>query len=352
MANDIPDSIALATDEYPSGRSRIWTDIDLDKEGKSVGYLRLNISVHEHSGRWIPIPIAVFKNGPGPRILLAGGVHGDEYEGQIMAMNLLRTLDIENVKGEIIILPAANAPAAYAGRRDSPLDGGNLNRLFPGDPNGSPTMQIAYFIESVLLPRVDYLFDFHSGGSANEYIPSAHVYFTPDKEKFDRLLHLLKVFGMPTSLVLRGLMGNDQRSIGASDRNGVLRFSSELGGANRVSIEALRAAEEGLARLLFEVGALRKPLTTALPPPIRLLRRLPNRQYVYAMAAGLFQPYVELGEEVKTGQPAGAIHFPETPWREPEIATFADSGIVYAVRSLARTELGDRLFILAVPWSE
>lgn len=339
-----------STDTNPKGVSRIWTDIDLDRDGKSVGYLRLNHSIHEHSGMWIPIPVAVFKNGPGPRILLLGGVHGDEYEGQVMLMKLMRTLDIENVKGTLIILSAANAPAAYAGRRVSPIDNGNLNRLYPGDPNGSPTQQIAYFIEHVLMPQVEYVFDFHSGGSSNEYMASAHVYHSEDTAQFERLLRLLEVFGMPTSLVLKGLMDHDKKIIGACERKGVLRFSSELGGANRVSVQALRLAEQGLARLLFEVGALRKPITNVPAPPIRLMTRLPNRKYIYAMATGLFEPFVELGEEVKAGQMAGAIHFPDTPWREPVVCTFADSGTVYAVRPLARTELGDRLFILAVAW--
>jgi predicted deacylase len=53
-----------------------------------------------------------------------------------------------------------------AGMRTSPLDEGNLNRSFPGDPYGGPTAQIADYIESVLLPQCDFVFDFHSGGSS------------------------------------------------------------------------------------------------------------------------------------------------------------------------------------------
>jgi predicted deacylase len=340
----------ISRDEYPRGATRLWSDIDIDREGRTVGYLRLNHSTHEHGGAWIPIPVAVFRNGPGPRVLLTGGVHGDEYEGQVMLMKLIRTLQVSNVRGHLIILPATNAPAVYAGRRTSPIDGGNLNRLFPGDPNGTPTQAIAHYIESVLLPKVEYLFDFHSGGSASEYMPSAHVYYSEDDKKFAQAIRFLEVFGMPTSIVLKGLMGKDQKIIGACERNGVLRFSSELGGASRVNVDAVRRAEHGLARLLYEVGALKEPITDEPAPPIRLLRRLPQRQYVYAMASGVFEPFWELGQSVRAGQPAGAIHFPEAPWREPEIATFPADGTVYAMRPLARTILGDMLFILAVPW--
>ena len=103
------------------------------------------------------------------------GNHGDEYEGQVALGKLIRSLEPAEVSGRIIILPSANFPAAMAGMRTSPLDEGNLNRSFPGDPYGGPTAQIADYIESVLLPQCDFVFDFHSGGSSLTYVPSALI---------------------------------------------------------------------------------------------------------------------------------------------------------------------------------
>lgn len=100
------------------------------------------------------------------------GNHGDEYEGQIAYANLLRTLDPGDVSGRLIFLTSANYPAAVAGTRTSPIDEGNLNRSFPGDPDGGVTAQIAWYIENILLPQCDYVFDLHSGGSSLMYIPS------------------------------------------------------------------------------------------------------------------------------------------------------------------------------------
>jgi predicted deacylase len=335
---------------FPKGPSRIWTDIDLDREGKQLGYLRLNVSSHERAASFIPIPIAVFRNGEGPRILLLGGVHGDEFEGQIMLMKLIRTLDIQNVRGQLIILPAANAPAAFSGRRTSPVDGKNLNREYPGDPRGTPTEEIAYFLDNALLPRVDYLLDFHSASQKTYIVPSAHVYYSPEPEKFARLTRMLEVFGMPDSVILQGLVDHDKKAIGACDRLGVLRFSSELGGGGGITIDALQRAEKGLGRLLHHLGALREPITQEPAPAIKLIRRLPNSRYVYAMAAGHFEPYVDIGAEVTAGQPAGAIHFPQEPWREPVIAKFTENATVHAIRRHACTEIGDMLFMLHVPW--
>ncbi len=344
-------SAQTSSSTLPKGPSRIWTDVDLDKEGKSLGYLRVNISVDGRASSFLPVPIAVFKNGPGPRILLLGGVHGDEFEGQVMLMKLIRTLDIANVKGHLIILSAANAPAAFAGKRTSPLDGGNLNREYPGDPRGTPTQEIAYYINEILLPKVEYLIDLHSGNDSAYFTPSAHVYQHHDPATFERLLEMLRVFGMPNSVILKGLVDHDKKAIGACDRLGVLRFSTELGGGGGITVKALRRAEKGLARLLHHLGALRQPITDEPPEKVEFIHRLPNSEYVFAMASGLFEPYVKLGDAVKAGQPAGAIHFPDEPWREPWIAHFKRDAFVHAVRQLAHTQLGDMMFILHQPWT-
>ena len=156
-----------------TGRSRIVAEVDFDKNGRQHGFLRLFHSVHSSAYGFIPIPIVVLRNGDGPTALLVSGTHGDEYEGQVALCNLTKSLDPARIQGRVIILPAANFPAALAGRRTSPIDEGNLNRLFPGDPDGMVTEQIAYHIEHELVPMADLVCDLHSGGSSLMYVPSA-----------------------------------------------------------------------------------------------------------------------------------------------------------------------------------
>src|SRR6476646_5672842 len=104
-----------------TARSRLSPEIDLDRDGKQVGFLRLPHSVHRSAYGWIPIPIACIRNGDGPRVLLMAGNHGDEYEGQIAFAKLLRELEASDVRGRIIFLTSANFPAANAGMRTSPI---------------------------------------------------------------------------------------------------------------------------------------------------------------------------------------------------------------------------------------
>jgi predicted deacylase len=153
----------------PRAANPIRSEIDLDANGKQTGYLRLPHSVHRSAYGWIPIPIASIRNGDGPVMLIMAGNHGDEYEGQIIVSQLIREIQPQMVRGQLILLPMANFPAAEAGLRTSPLDEGNLNRTFPGNPAGTPTELIADYIEHTLLARADYLVDLHSGGSSLLY---------------------------------------------------------------------------------------------------------------------------------------------------------------------------------------
>ncbi len=163
-------------------RTRLFSDVDFERNGKQVGWVHMPHSVTRSAYGNISIPIAVFKNGTGPTAFLMAGNHGDEYEGQIALCKLIRTLDPARLQGRVIIMPAANLPAALASARVSPIDQGNLNRAFPGDPDGTPTEQIAYYIDQVIYPITQYHHDLHSGGSSLDYIPFASMRKTNDAQ--------------------------------------------------------------------------------------------------------------------------------------------------------------------------
>ena len=133
----------------------ILTTIDYEKEGKQTGYLRLPHSVHRSAYGWLPFPVACIRNGEGPTTLLLSGTHGDEYEGQVTLSKLIHQLEPKDIQGRLIILPMLNFPAAKAGLRTSPIDELNLNRVYPGDPEGTPTLVIAHYVENFLMPMAE-----------------------------------------------------------------------------------------------------------------------------------------------------------------------------------------------------
>jgi predicted deacylase len=211
---------------------------------------------------------------------------------------------------------------------------------------------IAHFIESVLLPMADVAIDLHSGGSSLMYIPSALARRAKSKGDRAETVKLMEIFGAPVSMLIDAPQGEDRTLTGGAERVGVLHMGTELGGSGTVTPGALSVAEKGTARLLDHFGVLRKPLHNEKPGKTRLVVVAGPSYYTYAPDNGLFEPYVELGDDVKAGQAAGAVHFPDTPWREPTIAHFERDGVVVCKRIPGRTERGDCLFHLGSDHSE
>ncbi len=330
-----------------AARSRLIPEVDFNAEGRQTGFVRLFHSVHSSAYGFIPIPIVVLKNGEGPTALFVSGNHGDEYEGQVALCNLAKSLDPAAIKGRVIILPMANYPAAMAGKRTSPLDEGNLNRTFPGNPDGTVTQQIAFFIEHVLIPMADVVCDLHSGGSSLMYVPCALIKRTPDAKRHAQQLALLTAFGSPLAYMSGGGngTGTDSTLMGGVERAGKLAVGTELGGSGQVTPAALRIVERGLRNVLVHMGILPKKMRIK-GETTRFLDVGGPDYFVYAPDSGVFEPAVELGDEVKQGQLAGRIHFPETPWAPAVEFRFVRAGFVLCKRVPGRTSRGDCLFHL------
>ncbi len=327
-------------------KSRIWTELDFDKDGKQAGYLHLPHSVTRSAYGTIAIPCAVIRNGKGPSTLLMAGNHGDEYEGQIALCRIMRELQAEDIKGRIIIVPAMNLPAAMAGARVSPIDDLNLNRCFPGNPDGRPTEQIAYYIETVLAPMCQVWVDLHSGGGSLDYMPYAQVIISGDA-KLDKLaLDCLAAFGSPNS-VIQSFSDEKTMANSAAKRNKTVYFGTEAGGCGSVNVDGVKIAYEGTLRILAYLKQLAKDgKRVRIPPPPKATRwvEIASRDYyVYAPQAGLFEPKVKLGDDVKKGQLYGLIHFVDDPMREPVEVRFKATGILSCKRHPGRCERGDCL---------
>jgi hypothetical protein len=330
-------------------KSRLVPEVDFDRDGKQTGFIRLFHSTHDSAYGFIPIPIVVVKNGEGPTAFFSSGNHGDEYEGQVALTNLIKWLEPGMVKGRVIMLPMANFPAALAGRRVSPIDDLNMNRIFPGDPDGTVTRQIAHYIDSELITRADLVIDLHSGGSSLNYIPTALAKQSADPALYAKQLAALRAFGAPYTYIQGGAQGQggDQTLGSGADRRGRISLGTELGGAGAVNASGLAIAERGLRNLLVHLGIIGREHWVEPPVATRFLDVRGPEMYVYAPEAGVFEPLVELGDEVVPGTPAARIHIPETPWLPPIEIAFKAAGIVMCKRIPARTKRGDCLFHLA-----
>jgi len=162
-------------------KNPIQPTIPLDQDGVHHGFLKLPYSRDDSAWGSIMIPITVIQNGDGPTGLLTGANHGDEYEGPVALQELAITTKPEDISGRLIIVPAFNYPAFRAGRRTSPIDQRNLNRVFPGRHDGSVTQKIADYFQRTLLPIADFAVDFHSGGKTLNFVPFACAHILQNK---------------------------------------------------------------------------------------------------------------------------------------------------------------------------
>jgi hypothetical protein len=220
----------MSASTSPNENSMITPTVDFDREGLNFGALRVPHSYDRSAYGHIPIPVAVAKRGSGPTVLLTGANHGDEYEGPIGLLKLIRGLDLSRLNGRLIVVPALNYPAFLAARRVSPIDQINLNRTFPGRRNGTVTEMIAHYVETVLLRMADYAIDFHSGGGSLNYLPTLLAPRSDDPAQHEKLDRLVAAFAAPRVLFIDGgrAMSGEDRVIGAAAaRNGVFFLTGE-----------------------------------------------------------------------------------------------------------------------------
>jgi len=320
----------------------VYSTINFEAEGKHLGYIHMPHSVHRSGYGVIPFPVASIKNGNGPCVLVMGGVHGDEYEGQLVVSELIRNTDPKDISGQMILMPMANFPAAEAGLRTSPIDEGNLNRLFPGDPNGTPTVAIADYIENTVMAKCDFVMDLHSGGESMTYAkPTGMMRIGTDDSQRDLKRKIIEAYGLPYFAIYNSEGGGF--SSAAAERQGALSIFAEFGGGGTVDPAILSMARGGVRRVLQTIGVLGGAVEPGTHPPTITF---PAAAYIFSPEAGVAELTACCGDSVSAGDIAARIHYPETPGKEPTEVRFEQDGVVLAVNLPARIKRGVCLYHL------
>jgi N-alpha-acetyl-L-2,4-diaminobutyrate deacetylase len=324
--------------------SPIRPSVDYDKDGVQHGFLRLPWSRDDSAWGAVMIPITVIRNGDGPTALLTGGNHGDEYEGPIALLKLANDLKPSEVSGRVIIVPAMNCPAFRAARRTSPIDAGNLNRLFPGRPDGSVTEKIADYFQRFLLPLADIVLDYHSGGRTLDFLPFAAAHELPDKEQESRCVAAMEAFNAPYSMKLLELDAVGMYDT-AAEELGKVFVTTELGGGGSASARSVRIADRGVRNLLIHAGILEGEIE--LQPTVRLA--MPGDDcYVISTSEGVIEMCRDLGEEVEADQPVARIYPADRTGTEPVVYRAGISGLLAARHFPGLIKSGDCLAVIAV----
>ncbi len=319
--------------------------IPLDQDGVHHGFLRLPYSRDDSAWGSVMIPITVIQNGVGKTALLTGANHGDEYEGPVALQELAFQTKAEDVQGRLIILPYFNYPAFRAGSRTSPIDRGNLNRAFPGRPDGTVTEKIADYIQRTLLPMADVAVDFHSGGKTLDFVPFAAAHLLDDAATQEACFAAMTAFNAPYSVQLREIDSVGMYDTAVEDMGKVL-VTTELGGGGSSTARSNAVAKKGLRNVLIHFGILNGEMQ--IDPSIPLT--MPDDDcYLFSESDGLFEMMIDLGDPVKAGDLIARIWPQDRTGIAPQEFRAKREGIVISRHFPGLIKAGDCVAVIGVP---
>jgi hypothetical protein len=239
-------------------------------------------------------------------LALTAGVHGMEYPPILALQKLLTALDPKTLSGTVIMVHVANMPS-FLGRTIyySPVDGHNLNRVFPGKADGTVSERIADVITREVIERATHVVDLHCGDGNESLRPYSYWITTgaPDVAQASRELAL--AFGMDRIIVDRERPTDAQASMYLSNTaitRGKPAITIEAGGMAESDAESVAIIERGIAGVLRHLQ-----MCADGPGPVETPQFLDRGEVLRAGVTGIFYPLVEKGQTVTEGTPIGRI---------------------------------------------
>jgi len=268
--------------------------------------------------------LAFYRFGSGkPRVLVTGAIHGDEVIGTYTIRNIVSSLARRSLKGSTIFLPVANPLAFRCRERASPVDGADLNRVFPGDEKGSVSERLAHSIWQEAT-QADYILDLHGCGmSCTPYVLCLH-------KEFDFVRGYVKRLAIPTVVESSGLRG--QLFIEASHKKipaAIIEAGSHRGVFDANHADQLRKTIFGL----FASLGMTQKITGAMEQ--RFFGKISN---VKTEKEDFFIPRVSPGTIVKKGDELGAMSATDKKMLSPHsgiVTSIQMSGVVFPGDSVA-----------------
>jgi len=262
----------------------------------------------------VDLPVYVLQNGRSPRITFIGAQHSCEYSGADALMTLIqdfRDTAPSSVKGSIVCLPVANVPGfPVRALNVSRFDGSNLNRSYPGDPQGTVSERIAHAIWSIAKTG-NYVLDLHGGDMTEDVMQYAEIHLSPEEAVNRTSLELAACFDLDVALF--SVAGTDYaypdfRSLyGLAQENGIPAAIVEAGSSGISDAKSLQYFREGIRNVLAKFGFMALDEGRSLPEGRSIWTTMGVSCITRANTRGIFKSHVKAGERVCKGQLIGQI---------------------------------------------
>lgn len=299
------------------------------EKGKSA-VLEIEVAkLHTRNSLSMPVLVERSKKD-GPVLLLMGGVHGDESNGVAIIRDIIRKKLHKPICGTIICIPVFNVFGYLNQQREFP-DGRDLNRMFPGSAKGSLASQFAHKFTQEIAPLVDYVLDFHTGGSSRYNYPNIRCIF-----KNQDTVDLAKAFGSPFILNSENISKSIRDLINKLGKTMILFEGGKSLELDPFVIESgVQGALNVMKYLKMQEGDI-EVNQEALPVVIN------KSKWVRAPYSGLFESLVKNGSKVKRRQLIGRISDPFGEFEKKVLAPFDCH--IFGLNTAAIVNKGDALF--------
>lgn len=265
-------------------------------ESKEVNFDVANL----HTSTPVNVPVIVERSKkPGPTVLFTAGIHGDEVNGVEIVRQLIAKGINKPKCGTIICMPVINIFGFINLKREFP-DGRDLNRVFPGSPSGSLAGRVAYKLINQVVPHVDLIIDFHTGGSGRFNAPQLR-YSKENKELND----LAKVFGAPFVLYSKNLSKSFRTTCYKLGKP-LLLF--EGGKSFHIDDVVTNSGVNGSKRILKHLGMLKTVFKSSKPKKACVF--INESKWQRAKYSGMFKAAVTMGSHVEKDAILGNITDP------------------------------------------
>jgi hypothetical protein len=204
--------------------------------------------------------VLVRGSAPGPVLALVAGTHGYEYPGISALQRLRQSVDPRALRGTLVLVHIANPPSFY-GRTiyTSPADGKNLNRVFPGRPDGTLSERIAHAITTEVIAKADYLVDLQAGDGNEALRPNVYMPDTGDARLDAATRGMALAFGLDHVVIdaARVRPGEATQFVDQTAlARGVPAITTETGQLGQNDEHSIALAEHGIRNLMRHLGMI------------------------------------------------------------------------------------------------
>jgi len=246
-------------------------------------------SVQSPGGVDVGTPVIVINGAsPGPVLALTAALHGDELNGIEMIRQVVHNIDPAKLKGVVVGIPIVNLEGFW--RKERYIgDRRDLNRYFPGNPDGSYPSRVAHALFSDIINHCDMVIDLHTGSYYRENLPQLRADLS-----VDQVADIAKGFGALTALQSKAPSGSLR---GAATAAGIPAVVMEIGGPLSLEPEMVDAGVKSIRTFLQVMGMMDKFKFLPTPQPVFY-----GSEWVRAESGGILMNKVKLGASVKEGE--------------------------------------------------